>query len=163
VKGCVHVCIKMQCCFGNWVIGYSLYTSVLTKWGTRLVFATTCIGFWLWASAGLCGLCDWSRLVCLRVSAPLSSCTDFLTSYKSHTTFSQCRLYYTSYTELGKRMALSDMVVACFKAPYKLLIKNQLHLYIYIYSLVYIFLSVGLNEQKHVGDNKLKNTICNFK
>jgi len=60
-------------------------------------------------------------------------------------------------------MTLSDMVVACFKAPYKLLIKNQLHIYIHRYSLVYIFLSMGLNEQKHVGDNKLKNRTCNFK
>jgi len=37
-------------------------------------------------------------------------------------------------------MALSDVVVACFKAPYKLFIKNQLHLYIYVYSLIYIYL-----------------------
>jgi len=138
LKGCVHVCIIMQCFIGNWVIGSWLNTSLLTKWGTRLVFATACIGFWLWVRACLCGLCDWSRLVCLRVSALLSSCIDFITSYKSHTTFSQCCLYYTSYTELGKRMALSYVVIAYFKAPYKLLIKNQLHLYIYIYSLIYL-------------------------
>jgi len=35
-------------------------------------------------------------------------------------------------------MALSYVVIAYFKAPYKLLIKNQLHLYIYIYSLIYL-------------------------
>ena len=53
-------------------------------------------------------------------------------------------------------MALSDVVVACFKAPYKLFIKNQLHLYIYVYSLIYISFRMGLNEQKHVkGKGKM--------
>jgi hypothetical protein len=47
-------------------------------------------------------------------------------------------------------MAFSDIVIDYFEAPHKLLIKNQLHLYIYIYSL-----RIGLNEQKPVGDNKL--------
>jgi hypothetical protein len=53
-------------------------------------------------------------------------------------------------------MALSDVVIAYFKAPYKLLIKNQLHLYIYTYIPLYVSLRMCLNEQKHVGDNKLQ-------
>ena len=117
----------MQCSIGNWVIGCWLNTTVLTKWGTRLVFATICIWFWLWASTGLCDLCDWSRLVCACV------CTLVVTYWLHYQLPSQCCLYHTSYTELGERMALSDVVIAYFKAPYKLLIKKQLYIYIPLY------------------------------
>jgi hypothetical protein len=60
LKVCVHICAIMQCCIRNWVIECLLNLSVLTKCGTRLVFAAAFVGFRLQWTAGLSGQCDWS-------------------------------------------------------------------------------------------------------